>query len=143
MENHSCVQFDAYSGMRQLVEHFIQKHNSKKIAFIRGPEFHASAVERYNAYFDVLKDNNLWHRNSDELVSSCFSWGNGISGIKQLCEERGLVPGKDFDSLIVSSDLMAREVVLYLQKKGFSIPKDITIGGFNASAEPRLFSDIG
>ena len=35
VSNHPYVEFDAYSGMKNLVQHFIKCHNSKRIAFIR------------------------------------------------------------------------------------------------------------
>ena len=56
IEGHSCVNFDAYNGMAELVKHFIQVHHVSKFAFLRGPENHNSANDRYRAFCDTLKE---------------------------------------------------------------------------------------
>ncbi|MDR2480365.1 MAG: hypothetical protein LBD48_13800, partial [Treponema sp.] len=54
-----CVEFDAYSGMKALVTHCITVHGAKKIAFLRGPDFHQSAQARFEGYCDALKEAGL------------------------------------------------------------------------------------
>lgn len=140
MEGHPCVSFDAYTGMKSLVSHFITVHGAKKIAFLRGPETHASANDRYRAFCDAFIDAGMPPSENSPLVSSPFPWSAGEAAIIQLCEARKLVPGKDFDTLIGSSDMMAFSAVRYLKKLGFNIPHDFCVGGFNDSAESRILS---
>ncbi|MBQ0052674.1 MAG: substrate-binding domain-containing protein [Treponema sp.] len=132
-----CVEFDAYAGMKELVKHFINCHSAKKIAFIRGPESHTSAADRYRGYKDALKESGI-ELDEERLVSSNFGWYEGDRAIIQLCEERGLVPGKDFDAIITSSDLMGFEVQKYLKQRGIRIPKDVMVGGFNDTSESKI-----
>ncbi|MBR1715014.1 MAG: substrate-binding domain-containing protein [Treponema sp.] len=138
VSNHPYVEFDAYSGMKNLVQHFIKCHNSKRIAFIRGPENHSSAEDRYRAFKDALKENGLNTRGNENLVSSPCSWYEAEKAAKELYEGRGLVPGKDFDTLIASSDLMASAAVDYFSKRGFKVPENFIIGGFNDTVESRI-----
>lgn len=140
MQNHSCVQFDAYTGMKELVHHFIKKHGSRRIAFLRGPETHVSAGERYRAFMDALAEENLLTDDYPKLITDPFLWTEGEDAIIQLHEKRKLVPGHDYDTLIGSSDLMLFSAVRYLQRYGFRIPQDVRVAAFNDSAESRILS---
>lgn len=135
--NHPFVGFDAYTGTKALVEHIIKVHGARKIAFIRAPAAHTSANDRYRGYIDALKEAEI-ETSEKTLVSDNFSWDEGEKAIKQLCEERGLVPGRDFDAVVCSSDMMAFSAEAYLKMKGIRIPKDVIICGFNDSAESRF-----
>lgn len=135
---HPCSEFDAYTGMKDLVQHFIKVHAAKRIAFIRGPKSHTSAEDRFRGYKDALVQAGLDPSENQRLITDNFSWYDGEKGVIQLVEERGLVPGKDFDALIAASDLMTFSAVNYLKQKGFRIPKDVIVGGFNDTEECRI-----
>ena len=137
IEGHSCVNFNAYEGMADLVRHFLLVHHITNIAFIRGPENHVSANDRYRAYCDTMKEAGI-SVESSPLVSDPFEWRNGLDAIKQLYEDRHLVPGKDFGALIASSDIMAFDAMEYLQKQGFTVPDDYFAGGFNDVSKSRM-----
>ena len=55
MEGMPTVSVDSYLGMRALLTHLIEEHGYHRLAFIRGPEGHYYAQERYRAYLDALK----------------------------------------------------------------------------------------
>ena len=134
---HSCVNFDAYSGMAELVNHFIKVHHITKIAFLRGPENHGSAADRYRAFCDTMEQAGISVENSP-LISDPFEWRSGKEAIIQLCEKRRLVPGKDFSALLAASDIMAFDAIAYLQKKGFEVPDDYLAAGFNDVSKSRM-----
>lgn len=135
---HPCVEFDAYNGMKTLVKHFIEAHGARRIAFLMGPDFHPSAISRVRGYEDAIREVGLPFK--PLLVSDSFNWDSGRAAIAQLFVERGLLPGRDFDTLIGSSDLMLFEAAAYLAKLGYEIPRDYRAGGFNNSAESRLLT---
>ncbi len=137
MPGHPCVTFDAYNGMADLVRHFITCHKATKIAFLRGPEEHVSAEERYQAFCDVMASAGYDMRTS-ALVSDPFPWGDGDVAMRQLYHDRGLIPGRDFEVLIGSSDMMTFSAVRYLQKYGYKVPVDYKCAGFNDSVESRI-----
>ena len=72
-----CSEFDAYTGMKSLVLHFIQAHGVKKIAFIRGPKSHTSAEDRFRGFEDALSESGLLTEESKLLVSDAMSWTEG------------------------------------------------------------------
>lgn len=138
MKKEGCpgISFDAYSGVQSVMLHCIKEHHARKLAFLRGPENHYSAEDRYRAYCDTLDQTSLLF--DSRLVSDPFSWSEGRMAIVQLLEERNLVPGRDFDTLVCASDLMMFDAGKYLEALGYSIPEDLRIVGYNDSRESHL-----
>lgn len=135
------IGFDAYQGMRSLVLHCIDVHQSQTIAFLRGPLNHASAEERFAAYRDALSERNIPY--DERLVSDPTSWHEGESSLRTLIEANQLVPGRDFDTLICASDLLMLHAARVLEKSGYKIPDDVRVAGFNDSPESRFLSSAG
>ncbi len=135
-EGYPTVSFDAYAGVQSIILHCITKHKSRRIAFIRGPENHYSAQDRYRAYCDTLDQTGLVL--DPRLVSDPHPWTEGAAALSQLVEQRGLKPGKDFDTLACSSDLMMFAAGKQLEALGYSIPGDVRIVGYNDSSESHL-----
>ena len=136
MEGMPTVAVDSYLGMRALLAHLIDVHGFKRLAFIRGPEEHYYAQERYRAYLDSLQACNL--PLDPSLVTRPLPWEAGVEAIKILLDERGFKPGRDFDAVVAVSDMMAIWAMKTLQARGFDVPKDIAVTGFNNSMQERL-----
>ena len=130
------ITFDAYSGVKSVLLHCIHTHKAKRIAFIRGPENHLSAQDRYRAYVDTLQESSLGF--DSLLVSDPYPWPEGASALDQLIGQRNLIPGKDFDTLACSSDMMMFDAGKRLEALGYQIPDDVRIVGFNDSSESHL-----
>jgi len=141
---HPCVDFDAYKGMKALVTHCIRQHGAKKIAFLRGPDFHQSARMRFEGYRDALVEAGIINakdarnESSSPLVTDPFDWESGYSAAEQLLRDRSLIPGRDFDTLVGSSDMMTLDATDYFAGHGYHIPKDYRATGFNNSEESRV-----
>ncbi len=135
--NHTDVSFDAYAGMKDLVKHLIDVHGAKKIAFIRGPQNHDSAEDRYHGYYDALNEAGILNEN---LITDCFGWLDGEKGARQLYEDRKLIPGKDFDAILTASDMITLAATEFFEKRGYKVPKDYICGGFNDSTESQIYS---
>ena len=136
MEGMPTVSVDSYLGMRALLAHLIEEHGFRRLAFIRGPEEHYYAQERYRAYLDSLQALGL--PLDPELVTRPLPWEAGAEAIAILLDERGLKPGRDFDAVVAVSDMMAIWAMKTLQARSFEVPKDVAVTGFNNSREERL-----
>ncbi len=132
------VNIDTYAGMKQLVFHLAKRHKRERIAYVGGPRAHSSAEDRYRAYRDALGELGL--RFDPNLASLDNSWTEGRKAMLDLLDGRKLKPGADFDALCAASDLLAFEAAELLQERGFRIPADIALGGFNDTDESNLFS---
>ncbi|MDR0449741.1 MAG: helix-turn-helix domain-containing protein, partial [Treponema sp.] len=133
-----CVKFDAYRGMKDLVNHYTAFHGARKIAFLRGPLGHLSSQERFQGYRDALSGAGIPY--DENLVSDPAGWTEGAAACAQLVVARRLLPGRDFDTLIGSSDLMILPAVQYISRLGYQVPADYRAGGFNDTIEGRVLS---
>jgi signal transduction histidine kinase/DNA-binding LacI/PurR family transcriptional regulator/AraC-like DNA-binding protein len=136
MEGMPTVSVDSYLGMRALLAHLVEQHGFRRLAFIRGPEEHYYAQERYRAYLDSLQAFSL--PLIPELITRPLPWESGVEAIEILLDERGLKPGRDFEAVVAVSDMMALWAMKTLQARGFQVPADVAVTGFNNSIEERL-----
>jgi signal transduction histidine kinase/DNA-binding LacI/PurR family transcriptional regulator/AraC-like DNA-binding protein len=136
MEGIPTVSLDSYLGMRSLLAHLIEDHGYQRLAFIRGPEEHYYAQERYRAYLDSLQNYNI--PIIPELVTRPLPWESGTAAVEILLDERGLRATTDFQAVVASSDMMALQALKSLQARGYRVPDDLAVTGFNNSTEERL-----
>ena len=125
---------DNKSGMNELMDHLILTHQFKKIAFIRGPESHVYAAERFEAYKESLVRHNI--EIDENLISPPGNWdiGSGEKGIITLMD-RGLTPGQDFQAVVCVGDNVAIGALSYLKSRGYTIPFDVVVTGYNGTKE--------
>ena len=118
---------DSYSGMREALIHLITVHARRRIVFIRGPEGHRDAEERYRAYRDVLQEYDL--PRAPELVSPPYKWFD--PGGRQMTS--GLLDhyGVCFDAVVGVNDTVAVEALEVLHARGISVPEDVSVVGFD------------
>lgn len=134
----SCVLIDNEIGMRRMVEHLIQVHGHRRIAFVRGPEANAEAQARYRAYCHALDAAGIPF---DErfVVKGEFQENTTRSAVASLFDERGLSK-EDLDSVVCSSDTMALAALSELKFRGLVVPSDIALVGFDDVEEARQAS---
>ena len=116
-EDYCSIISDNHDGIRKCVEHLINAHGCKKIAYLGGPrENNRDAAERLEAYHQVMKEYGLavekgmveygdYSENSAPLFGKlldqnpdldavvCANDTMALSGYKE-CKNRGLIPGK-------------------------------------------------
>jgi signal transduction histidine kinase/DNA-binding LacI/PurR family transcriptional regulator/AraC-like DNA-binding protein len=132
------VALDAYRGMREVIGHLVEAHGFRKIGFIRGPSAHTSACDRFRAYTDSLAEHGI--PRAEERITPPLRWDCGEEGARILLDERGLRPGADVQAIAAASDLLAFRALKGIQSRGYSVPADLAVTGFNDTAESRLAS---
>jgi DNA-binding LacI/PurR family transcriptional regulator/signal transduction histidine kinase len=118
------------AGMRDAIIHLIKVHGHHRIAFIRGPVGHQEAEERYQAYTEILLENNL-AINHKLIVDGDFHWNSGAQAIHELIGKRRLKPKVDFESVVASNDFMALSAMETLEKYNIRVPKEVAVVGFD------------
>ena len=78
------VPLDNYHGMREAIIHLVEAHKYHRIAFLRGPEEHPYAQERYRAYTDVLQEYGLPFE--PDIVAPPSDWNE--PAVQVLLDER-------------------------------------------------------
>lgn len=117
---------DNYSGMYSLSEHIIKKHRAKEIVCIAGPEGNAESDLRLKALKDAMRDNSLTL--TDENIMH-GNWGNDIIPglVGGWIEKNGKLP----DAFVCANDIMAIAVCDTLRNRGYSVPEDTMVTGYD------------
>jgi diguanylate cyclase (GGDEF)-like protein len=114
-----------YAGMRDLVDHLIERHGRSRIAFIRGPEGISDAEQRFAAYRASLEAHGIPYRPALVLEGD-FNREAGIQAGARLAES-----GEIFDAVVGANDYMAFYATKELRRRGYRIPDDVSVGGFD------------
>ncbi|MCL2808517.1 MAG: GGDEF domain-containing protein [Treponema sp.] len=120
------VLVDNITGIYSLVEHLIQFHGKKEIAFVKGPDGHQEAEERLEGYKKALAANGITF---DEryVLPGYFSPESGQDAVIELLDKRK-VP---FDAIVASDDETAMGVLIELKNKNIIVPSDVAVTGFD------------
>ena len=122
----TSIVIDNAVGMYNLVSHLIEVHHCKRIAFMKGPEQHDEAEARYNGFISGLHD----HAMEVDPALVCpgnFEIDSGPNAVRLLLDERKVT----FDALVCIDDLTAMNTIGPLRERGFQIPDDIKVAGFD------------
>ena len=117
---------DSEDGMRAIVRHLIEAHGCQKIAFVRGISGQAEAEQRFRAYKDELRNQNI---SLDEalIVDGDFTQESGRAAVRTLLDERGV----RFQAVACSNDRMAFGVMEVLEQRGIKVPDTVAVTGFD------------
>jgi DNA-binding LacI/PurR family transcriptional regulator/signal transduction histidine kinase len=123
---------DNVGGMRAVIRHLIEVHHYKRIAFICGPKHQVEAEQRLYAYREELKAHKIEY---DEtlVVSGDYGPESGRAAIRKLLDQRKV----KFDAVAAANDRMAFGAMEVLRTRGFNIPGDVAVTGFDDVYEAR------
>jgi LacI family transcriptional regulator len=128
----SAAYADGYKGFKKLVSYLIGKGH-REIGMIRSLHRYPCSESRYIGYEDTLKENDIRiHQNLIE--ESEFTAAGGYDAAKRL-----LAKSKP-TSIVAVNDLIASGALKYVLEKGYSVPADIAIAGFDNIALSSLVS---
>ncbi|MBN1525013.1 MAG: substrate-binding domain-containing protein [Spirochaetales bacterium] len=128
---------DSYIDFTTIMDHLIEVHGKKNIAFLRGPENSRTAQDRYKAYLDSLKKHNI--PVTSELVSPPLRWNiedgstSGRMAVSSFLDERK----NNFDAVVAANDRMAIGAYHELERRGIRIPEDVAVTGYDDYTEGR------
>ena len=111
-------------GIKLGLNYLYNKKNKKNIAFIRGKKGVKTADLRYEWYKKFSKELGIYDENL--VFEGKF---NIIGGMD--CTEKLLESNKKVDAIFYSSDIMALGGMKILIRKGYRIPNDISILGYD------------
>lgn len=123
LKNVYGVFLDNYKGGYLATKYLIELGH-RNIACITGPLYTKSAIERLNGYKKALSDFNIEINNS-MIIEGDFKINSGMVAAEKIIEN------KDVTGIFACNDLMAYGVYKTLKKKGYRIPDDISIVGFD------------
>ena len=110
--------------MRACIEHIINDHGKREIAFVSGRLENADALERFNIYKKVLAENNIPY-DEKKVAYGNFSEFTEELVTKLLDDNPGL------EAIVFANDTMAIGGYKAIKKKGLKIGKDIIVTGYD------------
>ncbi len=123
------VLVDNRAGIIEIVNHLVTKHNRRRIAFVKGPEGHEEAEDRFSAYCKGLALHNLPVLNSLVLPGN-FSDDSGMEAVTTLVTKK-----IKFDAIVTADDETAFGVIQELKKRDIKIPAEVAVAGFDDVTE--------
>ncbi len=124
--NIPTITIDNYNGMTSLIEHLIEEHSYQNIAFVQGPKDNPEAIERYNAYLDVLQKYDIPF-NEQLVCPGEFSRKSGHEAVETLWGRQEV----KVDVIVCVDDETAWGVSSALQSMNIKIPEDVAVTGFD------------
>ncbi|MGN0597895.1 MAG: GGDEF domain-containing protein [Ruminiclostridium sp.] len=133
------IEYKHEYGFAEVVSHLVNYHGYKIFHMIAGTKDNYYSDKRIKAFKMVLESSGL------PFDSSMVSYGDfwsmpAINAVQRLIDENRLP-----QAFVCANDHMAVAVSYYLQSKGFAVPKDIAVAGYDGietiySAEPTITS---
>lgn len=118
------VSADNYNGGRIALEH-LAEGGCTKLLHISGPRRFEATEDRRKGFQDAARENGIpvevLQLKSDYLLDEDFD------------QELGQLDFDQFDGIFVFNDINTIYVINHLRKKGYSIPEDIQVIGFDNS----------
>jgi sigma-B regulation protein RsbU (phosphoserine phosphatase) len=136
MPDTPSVTVDNQSGMARVVQHLIEQHAARRIAFISGPAANAESEIRVAAYRAVLAQHGL-PAEDHLLLRGTFLIESGARAVRSLTEHFG--PRlEQLDAIVAANDNMAIGAMDELGNLGISVPDGVAVVGFDDVEEARL-----
>jgi diguanylate cyclase (GGDEF)-like protein len=118
---------DNKAGIFEAVEHYRKAHGYRRIAFLKGPEDNEEAKTRFQAYGEAVRRHGL--EEDPELFIQCDFTAAGARGAMAEYLENHDRP--DFQAILTANDEIAIAVSQLLHERGYSIPHDVAVIGFD------------
>lgn len=115
---------DNYGGMRMCVRHLLEHHHYREICYLSGPKGNRDAMERLNAYRDVMQEHGI------PVRESMIRYGNFSEKVDEQVEML-LDENPGAEAIVSANDEMTVGIYRVLKKRGLEIGKDVAVTGFD------------
>lgn len=123
---------DNYTAMKNLVEHLIVDHKMKNIHFVRGVKGNRDAEARFKAYEDALNEHGI-PVVLDRITQGDFYVTGGELAAKEILRSNLPLP----EAIVCANDTMALTVCDILMERGYKIPEDVVVTGYDYTDEGK------
>lgn len=128
------INFDYEEGFRKVVKHVIEEHKVRKLHFIAGVKGNEFSESRLKVFKETLEEYGI------PFDDSCVSYGDFWSGPAQQAVCRLIEENRVPEAVICANDVMAIAAASTLEQKGFRVPQDVIVTGFDGIEEINFSS---
>ena len=126
------IHIDNYNPEKRIVDHLIEVHGKRDIAFLTGKAWHPHSKIRLQAYRDSLTEHGI-PVNESRIFYGDFWYTSGESLADSLTAEDNTLP----EAVAFANDHMALGFAKRLDEKGLHVPDDIAIVGFDSNTDGK------
>lgn len=127
------VMVNSQHGLRLVMQHLLQTHGYTRLAFIRGPQGHQEAEERFQAFTETLAEHGL-PLDENLIVQGDYTFASGQEAMRELLSR----PGATFQAVVSANDSMALGAMKIFRETGRKIPEDAAFTGFDDTLNGRF-----
>ena len=132
--NITSIVVENRNGARRLVEHLIEVHHCRRIAFLRGPDGNEDSQWREQGYRLALSTHHLEF--DERLVATgAFEEALGRAAVEGLIRQ-----GIQFDAIFAGDDDTAIGCLSALNQAGLRVPQDVALVGFDDLTPARYLN---
>lgn len=123
------LNFDYEEGFRKVVRHVIEEHKVKKLHFIAGIKGNDFSESRLKVFKETLEEYGI------PFDDSCVSYGDFWSVPAQQAVFRLADENRIPEAIVCANDVMAIAASAALEQRGFKVPRDVIVTGFDGIEE--------
>ncbi len=124
-----------YESMKILSEHMTTQHDINSIVFIAGHKDNSESNERLRAAKEVFEKSGVEIRNEDIYYCN-WEYASVVKATRRMTDRKDGLP----DLIMCANDVGALAVCTTLEEKGYSVPEDVLVTGFDNIDLSRTFS---
>ncbi len=128
-EGASSITFDYALGFEQVVRHMVEHHNVKRPHMMAGHKDNEFSDQRIAIFKKVIEENGIPF--DDSMVSYGNFWAEPCKVAMEELLKRDELP----EAIICANDIMAITVTEMLIERGYRVPEDVFISGFDGYDE--------
>ena len=129
------IGIDNRTAMMEMTRHFINHHGFRKIKYISGPYDNPESIDRLDGFKKVMQENNILV-NENDIFYGDFRFPSGREAVETFLKQSDELP----EVIICANDAMAISAISALNDAGYSVPKDISVSGFDNTYNARNYS---
>ena len=121
---------DDIQSVKKIVSHLIEDHKLTDIAFMTGIKGHPHATNRLTGYYEALVEHGI-PIDQSRVFYGDFWYDMGESVVQSLADDPRPMP----QAIACGSDTMAISVCEALKARGYRVPEDVAVTGYDSIEE--------
>lgn len=118
---------DDVQNIKKIISHLVEVHRLTDIAFMTGIKGHLHSTNRLTGYYEALIEHNIPIDRSRVFYGD-FWYDKGEEVVQALVDDNRPMP----QAIACASDTMAISVCEALKARGYRIPEDIAVTGYDS-----------
>lgn len=129
------ILFEGFNSTRIITNHLIEQ-GLKQIGFIGDISYCRTIRDRYDGFLDAVENHNLELKEQFIITKHVEHKYYRQEEVTNELEKLEQLP----QAFVCANDDIAKDVMLWLKKKGIKVPKEVAVTGFDDKEEVELLS---